>query len=58
MVTFFKLLKLKNSGTYERNVSLPYYKEKTGRNLLVFTNQAISKKQLETNKIIKFGKNI
>lgn len=58
MQSFFKLLKLKNKGEYERNVSLPYYKEKDGRNLLIFTNQAISKKQLETNKIIKFGKNI
>jgi len=58
MTSFFKLLKLKNSGKYERNISLPYYKEKLGRNLLIFTNQAISKKQLETNKIIKFGKNI
>ena len=58
MTSFFKLLKLKNKGEYERNVSLPYYKEKLGRNLLIFTNQAISKKQLETNKIIKFGKNI
>ena len=59
MQSFFKLLKLKNSSNkYERNVSLPYYKEKYGRNLLIFTNQTISKKQLETNKIIKFGKNI
>ena len=58
MTSFFKLLKLKNSGKYEMNVSLPYYKEKTGRNLVVFTNQAISKKQLETKKIIKFGKTI
>ena len=58
MTSFFKLLKLKNSGKYEKKISLPYYKEKTGRNLLIFTNQAIYKKQLETNKIIKFGKNI
>ena len=58
MSSFFELLKLKNSGKYTKNVSLPYYKEKLGRNLLIFTNQAISKKQLETNKIIKFGKNI
>ena len=58
MVSFFKLLKLKNSGKYERNISLPYYKDKNGRNLLIFTNQAISKKQLETNKIIKFSKTI
>ena len=58
MTSFFKLLKLKNKGGYSNKVSLPYYKEKDGRNLLVFTNQAISKKQLETNKIIKFGKNI
>ena len=58
MQSFFKLLKLKNSDKYERKISLPYYKEKDGRNLLIFTNQAISKKQLEINKIIKFGKNI
>lgn len=58
MVSFFKLLKLKNNGEYLKRISLPYYKEKYGRNLLIFTNQAISKKQLETNKIIKFGKNI
>jgi hypothetical protein len=42
--SFFELLKLKNSSKYERNISLPYYKEKLGRNLLIFTNQAISKK--------------
>lgn len=58
MQSFFKLLKLKNKGEYTKQISLPYYKEKDGRNLLIFTNQAISKKQLETNKIIKFGKNI
>lgn len=58
MTSVFKLLKLKNSGKYEKPISLPYYKEKTGRNLLIFTNQAISKKHLETNNIIKFGKNI
>lgn len=58
MISFFKLLKLKNKGEYSKRISLPYYKEKTGRNLLIFTNQAISKKQLETNKIIKFGKTI
>lgn len=58
MQSFFKLLKLKNTGKYSNRVSLPYYKEKDGRNLLIFTNQAISKKQLETNKIIKFGKRI
>ena len=58
MSSFFELLKLKNKGEYSQKVSLPYYKEKEGRNLLIFTNQAISKKQLETNKIIKFGKNI
>ena len=58
MQSFFKLLKLKNKGAYSKRISLPYYKEKNGRNLLIFTNQAISKKQLETNKIIKFGKNI
>ena len=58
MNSFFKLLKLKNKGEYSNKVSLPYYKEKTGRNLLIFTNQAISKKQLNTNKIIKFSKNI
>ena len=46
MISFFKLLKAKNKGEYSNRVSLPYYKEKTGRNLLIFTNQAISKKQL------------
>lgn len=58
MQSFFKLLKLKNSGKYSNKVSLPCYKEKDDRNLLIFTNQAISKKQLETNNIIKFGKTI
>jgi len=58
MSSFFELLKLKNKGAYSNRISLPYYKEKLGRNLLIFTNQAISKKQLETNKIIKFGKTI
>ena len=58
MQSFFKLLKLKNKGEYTKQISLPYYKEKDGRNLLIFTNQAIFKKQLETNKNIKFSKNI
>lgn len=55
MSSFFELLKLKNNGKYSKKVSLPTYKEKDGRNLLIFTNQAISKPLLRDHNIIKFG---
>ena len=55
MSSFFELLKAKNKGEYSKKVSLPTYKEKDGRNLLVFTNQAISKPLLRDHNIIKFG---
>lgn len=50
-VSFFKSIK---SPNIKHHVSLPKYLNKTGRNLLVFTNQAISRKQLKYN-IIKLS---
>lgn len=58
MSSFFELLKAKNKGEYSKKVSLPAYKEKDGRNLLIFTNQAISKALLRDHNIIKFGEAI
>ena len=56
--SFFKLLKKKQNGQYNKPVKLPYYKNKlNGRNYLEFTEQAISQKNLKQG-IISFGKNI
>jgi hypothetical protein len=52
------LLKKKKQGKYDKPVKLPKYKDKLkGRNVLTFTNQAISRKDLK-NGIISFGNNI
>lgn len=45
--SFFRLLKLKQEGKYNERVRLPYYKDKDGRNILVYTRQAISGKMLK-----------
>lgn len=45
--SFFSLLKLKQEGKYDKKIKLPYYKEKDGRNILVYTRQAISGKKLK-----------
>ena len=42
--SFFSLLKMKQEGKYDKKIKLPYYKEKDGRNILVYTRQAISGK--------------
>ena len=56
--SFFKLLKKKQNGQYNKPIKLPYYKNKlNGRNYLEFTKQAISYKNLKQG-IISFGKNI
>ena len=56
--SFFKLLKKKQNGQYNKPVKLPYYKNKlNGRNYLEFTKQSISQKNLKQG-IISFGKNI
>ena len=47
--SFFSLLKKKNNGNYFKKVKLPKYLDKTGRNILIFTNQAISSKFLKQN---------
>ena len=44
--SFFALLKLKKAGKYDEPVRLPGYMEKLkGRNVLTYTNQAISTKK-------------
>lgn len=45
--SFFSLLKMKQEGKYDKKIKLPYYKEKDGRNILVYTRQAISGKKLK-----------
>lgn len=57
--SFFKLLKLKSEGKYDKPIKLPYYKDKTkGRNILVYTNQAISHKKLKQGVINPSGTSI
>ena len=41
--SFFELLKLKNEGQYDKDISIPKYK-KSNYNLVEFNNQTISKK--------------
>lgn len=45
--SFFKLLKLKLKGKYDKKVNIPGYLDKFGRNILVYTNQCISKTELK-----------
>ena len=49
--SFFKLLKLKIAGKYTDPVKLPKYLNKTGHQVVIYTNQAISKKELKKHKI-------
>ena len=57
--SFFKLLKLKQEGKYNNSIKLPYYKDKVkGRNILVYTNQAISYKKLKQGIINPSGTSI
>jgi putative transposase len=45
---FFRLLKLKKTGAYDKPVRLPRYKDKTnGRNTVTFQGQTIKKKRVE-----------
>ena len=52
--SFFKLLEKKKKGLYKEKVKIPKYLDKDGRNLLIFTSQAISKKFIK-NGIIKLS---
>lgn len=45
--SFFKLLEKKKKGLYNEKVKIPKYLDKDGRNILVFTNQSVSKKFLK-----------
>ena len=45
--SFFALLKKKKSGSYDKQVKLPKYLEKDGRNIAVFIKRAVSKKSLK-----------
>ena len=57
--SFFKLLKLKQEGKYNNPIKLPYYKDKIKeRNILVYTNQAISYKKLKQGIINPSGTSI
>lgn len=41
--SFFKLLKMKQKGKYNKHIHIPYYLDKVkGRQILTYTNQAIS----------------
>ena len=56
--SFFKLLKLKQAGKYNKNIKLPKYLNKNGYQTVIYTNQAISKKELKQHKIKLSGTNI
>lgn len=50
--SFFNLLKKKQAGTYNKKVKIPKYLDKIkGRQILTFTNQAISIKSLKNGKL-------
>ncbi len=45
--SFFALLRLKNSGNYDKKVNIPHYLDKGGNYVLQYTKQAISTKFLK-----------
>lgn len=49
--SFFGSLKSKRNGTNNRKVRIPKYLDKDGRNILTFTKQAISIKELRIHKL-------
>jgi len=53
--SFFKLLKLKLKGFYDKQIRIPKYLKKDGRFILTYTNQTISKIELN-NGFIKLFK--
>ena len=44
--SFFKLLNMKNKGSYNRNISIPHYLKKDGYFTLIYTDQQLGKKLL------------
>lgn len=44
--SFFKLLNMKNKGSYNRNINIPHYLKKDGYFTLFYTNQQLGKKLL------------
>ena len=52
------MLKLKQAGKYNKNIKLPKYLDKNGYQTVIYTNQAISKKELKQYKIKLSGTNI
>ena len=44
--SFFKLLNLKNKGSYNRNINIPHYLKKDGYFILTYTGQQLGKKLL------------
>lgn len=56
--SFFSLLKLANKGKYQEDVNIPKYLQKDGRYLVIYTNQAISKKWLKKGYIKLSGTDV
>ena len=44
--SFFKLLNMKNKGSYNRNINIPHYLKKDGCFTLIYTDQQLGKKLL------------
>ena len=42
--SFFKLLNMKNKGSYNRNINIPHYLKKDGYFILTYTGQQLGKK--------------
>ena len=45
--SFFALLKMKQSGNYNKEVRIPKYLDKEGRTIAIFNKEAISRKYLK-----------
>ena len=52
--SFFALLKMKQSGSYDKSIRIPRYLDKQGRTVAIFPKDAISKKSLKKG-IIKLS---
>ena len=52
--SFFALLKMKQSGSYDKSIRIPRYLDKEGRTIAIFPKDAISKKSLKKG-IIKLS---
>lgn len=44
--SFFKLLNMKNNGSYNKNINIPHYLKKDGYFTLIYTSQQLGKKLL------------